>query len=73
MPTFYVSHAPVDSAHSVSVRSTQLESVDNEGNSVFPDVVPSTGLPSQQTDFPHYQGTDSVLLSPHPTRPCTQL
>ncbi|MCG6272163.1 DUF4382 domain-containing protein [Vibrio vulnificus] len=60
--SFYVSDAPVDSAQSVSVGFTQVELVDNEGNSVFLDVVPSTGVDYQKIDLLDYQGTDSVLM-----------
>ncbi|EJO9873202.1 DUF4382 domain-containing protein [Vibrio vulnificus] len=60
--SFYVSDAPVDSAQSVSVGFTQVELVDNEGNSVFLDVVPSTGVDYQKIDLLDYQGTDSVLI-----------
>ncbi|OQK42779.1 hypothetical protein XM74_c11724 [Vibrio vulnificus] len=41
---------------------TQVELVDNEGNSVFLDVVPSTGVDYQKINLLDYQGTDSVLM-----------
>ncbi|HAS6348530.1 TPA: DUF4382 domain-containing protein [Vibrio vulnificus] len=60
--SFYVSDAPVDYASSVTIGFTQVELVDNEGNSVFLDVVPSNGADYQQIDLLDYQGSDSALI-----------
>ncbi|HAT8491007.1 TPA: DUF4382 domain-containing protein [Vibrio vulnificus] len=60
--SFYVSDAPVDKASSVSISFSMVELVDDEGNSFFLDVIPSTGLDYQTVDLMEYQGENSQLI-----------